>query len=197
MTPLCLWGHTKGFSWHCDGSHEEEGAVDNCSGSPFCPRCWRQSQGRCAPAPLGQSLSGHGWTREDGALHCSVFMWDRGTSPRGYWESVSNQISTWTHIVSIPMSTSYFGKNHICIQTPCALQHQKNVDRRYSITVSVLRTKSRSAEVSLINTLLWEQNLQNEFFEKRFRHMLPPLLSALRNKASDVSRKLIYRVGKP
>lgn len=73
----------------------------------------------------------------------------------------------------------------------------KNVDRRYSITVSVLQTKSRSAEESLLNTLLWEQNLQNGFFEKRVRHMLIPLLSALRNKASDVSRKLIYRVGKP
>lgn len=73
----------------------------------------------------------------------------------------------------------------------------KNVDRRYSITVSVLQTKSRSAEESLINTLLWEQNLQSGFFEKRFRHMLTPLLSALRHKASDVSRKLIYRVGKP
>lgn len=73
----------------------------------------------------------------------------------------------------------------------------KNVDRRYSLTVSVLQTKSRSAEESLINTLLWEQNLQNGFFEKRFKHMLTPLLSALRNKASDVSRKLICRVGKP
>lgn len=73
----------------------------------------------------------------------------------------------------------------------------KNVDKRYSTTVSVLQTKSRSAEASLINTFLWEQNLQNGFFEKRLRHMLTPLLSALRNKASDVSRKLIYRVGKP
>lgn len=37
MTARWPWGHTKGFSWRCDGSHEEEGAACNCclSRKPF------------------------------------------------------------------------------------------------------------------------------------------------------------------
>lgn len=107
-------------------------------------------------------------------------------------ESVTERasLSPDLHIsFQIPRQIHILGRSIYTYKLLCTTVLE-NGDRRFRITVSVFQTKSRSAEVSLINTL-WEQNLQNGFLEKRFTHMLPPLLTALRNKASDVSRKLI------